>query len=105
MFVDPSIGQFGKINKIAYQVFDIGETDTGDILKTKYGLEDIRLSILVPKVINRFPLSAEPYPGINIAENDIGYFLKVLEFRNEVNDAIEPVEWKNWVSFLTNKYL
>ena len=105
LFVDPTIAQFGKINKIAYQVFTIGQSDLQDILKTQYNIDDIRLSILVPKVINRIPADQPPYPGTTISEGSIGYFLKTVEDRNSVNEGIEPAEWVNWVSFLTNKYI
>jgi len=105
LFIDPTIGQFGKINKIAYQVFTVGQPDLQDILEKEYGIKDVRLSILVPKVINRIPKSQEPYPGMTIDESAIGYFLKALEDRNSVNDGVEPAEWHSWVSFLTNKYL
>jgi hypothetical protein len=104
LFVDPSIGQFGKINRIAYQVFNVGEPDVSDILKTKYGIEDVRLSLLIPKIINRVPIDQNPYPGMTISPEFVNYFLVVLEDRNNVNDGIEPADWREWVSFLTNKY-
>ena len=105
LFIDPSIGQFGKVTGIAYQVFTVGQSDLKDILKTKYNIEDVRLSLLVPKVVNRIPVSQEPYPGMTINQNDINYFLQVVEDRNNVNDGIEPDEWQSWVSILTDKYL
>jgi hypothetical protein len=105
LFIDPSIGQFGKINKIAYQIFTVGQSDIQNILKTKYGIEDVRLSLLVQKVVNRIPVDQPPYPGMTIAQQSINYFLIALEDRNSVNDGIEPAEWQNWVSFLMNKYI
>ncbi len=105
LYIDPTIGQFGKINKIAYQVFSIGDTNLQKTLKTNYGIEDVRISLLVPKVINRIPVSQEPYPGITIKPDAISYYLEALEYRNSVNDGIEPIDWKPWVSFLMDKYL
>lgn len=105
LFIDPTIGQFGKINKISYRVFNVGQSNISDILKKDYGIEDVRLSLLLQKVINRIPVYQDPYPGMTIGEESVGYFLKVLEDRNNVNDGIEPPEWKDWVNHLTSKYL
>lgn len=105
IFIDPTIGQFGKINKIAYQVFDTGNPDISDLLRKEYGIDDIRLSLLIPKVINRVPASADPYPGITIDKNYISYFLQVMDNRNQVNEGIMPQEWKVWVDALYNKYI
>jgi hypothetical protein len=105
LFVDPSIGQFGKIHKIAYQIFDVEDPNIKSTLKSNYNIEDVRLSLLIPKAINRIPTSQEPYPGMTIRPDSLDYYLKILEDRNSVNDGIEPADWKDWVSFLTNKYL
>lgn len=104
LFIDPTIGQFGKIHKITYQVFDVGDPTIADSLKKQYGIVDIRLSLLVPKVINRIPTSANPYPGVTIDKNFIGYFLRVTENRNQVDEGSEPEEWKDWVDMLFDKY-
>lgn len=104
IFIDPTIGQFDGVHKIAYQVFDAGDPTITDSLKKKYGIDDIRLSLLVPKAINRMPVSANPYPGITIDKNYISYFLQVMEHRNQVSEGTEPPEWKAWVDTLSNKY-
>ncbi len=104
LFIDPTIGQFGKIDKIAYQVFDAGDPTIADSLKKQYGIDDIRLSLLVQKVVNRIPVSANPYPGTTIDKNFISYFLGVMESRNQVSEGVEPKDWKDWVDTLFNKY-
>jgi hypothetical protein len=105
LYVDPTIGQFGKINSIAYRVFSVGQSDIGSILKNDYGIRDVRLTLLVPKVVNRIPKDQPPYPGATISDDAINYFLKSLEERNIVDEGSEPPEWKEWVSFLTQKYI
>lgn len=104
VYIDPTIGQFGKINKIAYQVFNVNQSDISDVLLKNYGIRDVRLTLLVPKVINRIPKDQPPYPGATISDDTINYFLKSLDERNMVNDGVEPPEWHDWVTFLTNKY-
>ena len=104
LFIDPTIGQFNGIPKIAYEVFNAGDSTITDSLKQKYGIDDIRLSLLVPKVINRIPAAANPYPGVTIDKDYISYFLQVMDYRNQVNDGIEPAGWKGWVDTLFEKY-
>lgn len=104
LFIDPTIGQFGKIHTIAHQVFTVGDPTIQNTLKEKYSIEDVRLVLLVKKVVDRVPISQEPYPGMIIDQKSISYFLKVMEYRNDVNDGIEPDEWKAWVASLTKKY-
>jgi hypothetical protein len=105
LFIDPTIGQFGKMNAIAYEVFTVGDPNIPKVLKEKYGVEDVRLTVLMRKVLDRMPITEEPYPGMTIDPKSIDYFLKALEYRNDVNDGKEPEGWKEWVSFLTHKYL
>ena len=104
LFVDPSIGQFGHINKIAYEQFTAGDTSIPGTLKAKYGIIDLRLSLLIQKTVNRVPASSDPYPGVYIDSNLVSYYMGVYDDRNDVANHVIPADWKDWVSFLVNKY-
>lgn len=104
LFIDPTVGQFGKGDTIAYKEFDLGDPGIGSYLKDHYNIIDDRLSLVVRKYINRIPASQEPYPGISIDPADADYYIAVLNARNEVESGQEPVDWKEWVTTLTEKY-
>lgn len=105
LFIDPTNGQFGGDPKIVYQVFTVGDPKLGKTLQDKYHIVDVRLSLLVPKVVNRISVNQDPYPGLTIESDDLDYYLKALDVRNEVNDGIDPPEWKEWTDYLIGKYI
>jgi hypothetical protein len=104
LFIDPTIGQFGKINKIAYQQFTIGDPNIGADLKSQYGIVDIRLSRLVQKQVNRVPADQEPYPGVSVSQDVLNYYIQVEEDRNDVNNGKEPADWATWDQYLISRY-
>jgi hypothetical protein len=104
LFIDPTIGQFGKINKIAYQQFSIGDPNITDELKSQYGTVDIRLSRLVQKQVNRIPADQEPYPGVSVSQDVLNYYIQVEEDRNDVNNGKEPADWTIWDQYLISRY-
>lgn len=104
LFIDPSISQFGKINKIAYQVFNVNDPTVSDTLKTNYGITDIRLSILVQKALDRIPAAQQPYPGDSIDPSVVPYYIQIQEDHNDLNNGIEPTDWLPWSNILLNKY-
>jgi hypothetical protein len=105
LFIDPTIGQFGKINSIAYHEFSATDPILSAELKDMYGIIDARLSLLVQKAIDRTPKSQEPYPGIAINPGQMDYYLAAYEDRNIVAHGQMPDSWAKWVSALRNKYL
>ena len=104
LFVDPTIAQYGKVNSIVYQVFQIGDPTIRETLNSNYGIIDDRMTPLVNKAVNRVSIDQDPYPGFTIDPAYINYFLQVLSLRNIVDTGQEPLEWKPWVSVLENKY-
>jgi hypothetical protein len=104
LFIDPTIAQFGTINRIAYQVFDINDANISSDLKSEYGIVDIRLSRLVQKEVNRIPTDQEPYPGVSISQDVLNYYIEVEEDRNDVNDGKEPADWTTWDQYLISRY-
>ena len=104
LFIDPTVSQFGKINHMTYEVFTVGDPTISKTLQDKYGIIDIRLSILVQKVINRIPKEQEPYPGSTIEPSVIEYYIDALQDRNDVDAGIEPDDWKGWVATLLDTY-
>ncbi len=104
LFVDPTIGQFGQINKIAYQIFQVSDANIGSELKSNYGIVDIRLSRLVQKQVNRIPTDQEPYPGVSISQNVLDYYIQVEDDRNDVADGKEPADWTTWDQYLISRY-
>ncbi len=104
LFVDPTIGQFGKIKGIAYQEFDIGDPNIGRTLLQKYGIIDDRLTALVQKAINRIPKDQNPYPGADIGPKQLNYFISAVQDRNDVAAGKMPQDWVDWVNTLVSKY-
>lgn len=104
LFIDPTIGQFGKINGIAYQEFKVDDTTISRTLNKNYDIIDDRLLLLVQKAINRVPQNQEPYPGIQISPSELDYYLKVKEARDTVNQGGLPQDWEEWVDKLLAKY-
>lgn len=104
LFVDPTIGQFGKYDKIMYEVFTVGDSTISDTLRQKYGIEDIRLKQLVQKAVNRIPTAQEPYPGMSLLPSTINYYLQVVKDRDTVDSGNTPKTWQRWVDTLTKKY-
>ncbi len=104
LFIDPTAGQFGRYDKIVYEVFNIEDKNIQKTLLDKYNIADIRLTLLVNKTVNRIPPSQDPYPGISLSRDTIDYFLKSVEERDEVNNGDEPPEWESWVSSLLDKF-
>ncbi len=104
IFIDPTIAQYGKGTGIAFETFDLGDPNIKDILKTKYGVIDVRISLLVRKVMNNIPINQLPYPGMTIDPNYLNYFKRVFDLRNTVSIGHEPEGWEKWVSILESKY-
>ena len=104
LFIDPTIGQFGKYNKIMYQEFTLGDKNVSNVLLDKYGIMDIRFATLMHKIINRIPTDQEPYPGMTINPASMSYYVDVLEYRDLVNEGKEPDNWKSWVAILMKKF-
>jgi hypothetical protein len=104
LYVDPSIAQFGYINKIAYQEFNVSDPNISNELKSNYGIVDLRIGLLLNKAIDRVPAADNPYPGVAIDPNLIGYYTQIYDDRNDVEDHKIPAEWVTWVNFLVNKY-
>ena len=105
LYIDPTIGQFGKYNKIVYEKFGTGDRDISNELGIKYDIIDIRFATLMQKMINRVPVDQEPYPGASINPESMNYYDQVLEDRNIVNSGQEPEDWVDWVSILTKKFM
>jgi hypothetical protein len=104
LFVDPTVGQFGKIDKIAYEVFSVGSQDVGQELLSKYGIEDVRLKLIVKKLVNRIPADQAPYPGMSLSPSTADYYLQLVKDRDDVDAGNMPLAWERWVSTLTSKY-
>jgi hypothetical protein len=104
LFVDPTIGQFGKTTGIAYQVFNVNDANIASELQSQYGISDMRLSLLVQKAVNRVPTSQEPYPGYALDPGTLNYYLQAYDDRNDVNNGKQPADWDSWVSYLVPKY-
>lgn len=104
LFIDPTIGQFGKYNKIVYEEFALGDPNIQSVLKDKYGINDVRLRRLVKKAVDRVPTDGDPYPGVSILPGSLNYYLKVADEANQVDAGNIPNEWKPWVATLMNKY-
>jgi len=104
LYVDPSIAQFGYINKIAYQEFNVSDPNISNELQSAYGIVDLRIGLLLNKAIDRVPAADNPYPGVAIDPTLIGYYTQIYDDRNDVEDHKVPSDWVNWVNFLVNKY-
>ncbi len=104
LVIDPTVGQFGKINKIAYFEFATGDPKIGATLAEKLDIIDIRFVTLMQKAINRIPASQPPYPGATINPDSMEYYLGVLRDRDALAQAQEPDDWKDWVSTLYSKF-
>lgn len=102
--VDPTVAQYGDYKGIVYEVFDLGDSDIHNKLKDKYGILDARLSILLRKVLNKFPIDEVPYPGLYIDPNDVEYYKGISALRNTVSLGKEPISWKPWVDYFMAKY-
>ncbi len=104
LFVDPTIGQFGKINHIAYEEFN-KDTDMQIVLESKYNyIRNIMLGDLIQKIIAKAPYDVNLYHGNIFSEKDLPYLRGMLEVQNSVDNGIQPAEYDHWVEFLTNKY-
>ena len=104
LFIDPTIGQFGKTTGIAYQVFNVNDPNIAAELQSQYGIADMRMSLLVEKAVNRVPASSQPYPGYALESDALDYYLQAYDDRNDVNDGKQPADWNSWVQFLVGKY-
>ena len=104
LYIDPTIGQFGKYTTIVYEQFTVGDPNLSEELAAKYGIEDVRFARLMQKMIDRVPTDQEPYPGASINEASMGYYDQVLADRNDVQAGKEPADWMQWVSTLTNEF-
>ncbi len=104
LFVDPTLGQFGGVNKIVYQLFTVGDPNISINLLNQYGIVDIRLGLLLEKAVNRLPASEEPYPGSFIAQNVLDYYISAYDDRNDVNNGKEPASWHDWDQYLLSRY-
>ncbi|QQR50513.1 hypothetical protein IPF86_01150 [Candidatus Nomurabacteria bacterium] len=104
MYIDPTIGQFGNYDKIVYEVFKVGDPEVQTIMLQKYGLADIRLKVLVQKVVNRVPPSQEPYPGMTIDPSMIDYYLQSVQERDQVDHGDEPAGWQAWIATLLSLF-
>jgi hypothetical protein len=104
LFIDPTIGQFGKYNKIVYEEFTLGDPTIPQTLKEKYGIDDIRIRRLVKKAVDRVPASQEPYPGSQVQASYLPYYQKVVEDINSIDNGQEPADYKAWVDKLSSKY-
>lgn len=100
MYIDPTIGQFGNYHRIVYEVFKVGDPAVSTTLLEKYGIADMRLKLLVQKVVNRVPISQEPYPGITLDPKMIDYYLQSVQERDTVDNGEQPKEWEPWVHTL-----
>lgn len=100
LFIDPTVGQFGKINGIAYHVFKVGDSNIPKVLLNEYGIVDERLSLLVNKAVNRVPVDQSPYPGVAIDPKYVQYYLLVLQDRNTVDQGQVPDNWKDFIKIL-----
>ena len=104
LFVDPTIGQFGKYTTIVYSQFDVGDQNLSAELGTKYDILDVRFARLMQKMIDRVPVDQEPYPGASIDPKSMSYYDQVLDDRNMINAGQEPADWKVWVAALTGEF-
>ena len=104
LFIDPTVGQFGKIHKIAYEVFSIGSQNISKELLDKYGIEDVRLKLIVRKLVNRVPADQTPYPGMSLSPSTADYYLQLVKDRDEVDAGNMPSTWGHWVEIFTKKY-
>jgi hypothetical protein len=104
LFIDPTDAQFGNTNKIAYEVFEVGDPNMAVVLKSKYNIVDYRISLLVQKTINRIPASQQPYPGVLIPQQNLDYFLGVVDTKKIILSGGEPDNWDYWTNTLTKKY-
>ncbi len=103
IFIDPTIGQFGRYNKIVYEVFTIGDPTISNTLQEKYGIGDMQVKVLLKKSADRVPKENDPYAGYALSAEDIPYYMKVIDTQNDVNSGIEPEIWKSWVDALIKK--
>ena len=87
-----------------YQEFAVGDQTVSKVLLDKYGIMDVRFATLMHKIINRIPTEQEPYPGMTIDPASMSYYVDVLEYRDLVNEGIEPDNWKSWVAILMKKF-
>lgn len=104
LFIDPTIGQYGGSQIIAFQEFSIGDPTIKTYLREKYNIIDFRISLLVRKSENNIPTNEQPYPGFSIDPKYIDYYKQANNIRNIVSIGREPAIWKDWVDYLTSKY-
>lgn len=104
LFIDPTIGQFGKIKGIAYEEFNVGDSTIGTTLHQNFDIVDDRLLLLVQKAVNRVPKDQNPYPGAAISPQQLDYYLAAAKDREIVNGGGEPDSWIGWVNQLSAKY-
>lgn len=105
LYIDPTLGQFGKINHIAYQVFPANDLNISTELRTHYGIiDDINLGELVGTLIQKTPYDKDLYHDFVFLDKDIPYLQDMQEMQNKVDNGIEPVQYSRWVDQLTAKY-
>lgn len=105
LFIDPTIAQFGKANKIAYATFKVGDPNISNILHDQFGIYDVRLRLMVKKAVARAPEGAEPYPGQSINPDYLEYYRKAAEDLNMLDEGKIPDEWKDWIKTLESKFI
>lgn len=104
IYIDPTVARYGRVKGIAFEVFDIGQSNIKNIYKEKYGIIDNRISLLLTKIYNNIPVDEPPYVGMIIDEESLPYYDKILKVRNTVSLGREPITWKKWVDYLVAKY-
>ena len=104
IYIDPTVARYGRVDGIAFEVFDIGQEGIKSILKDKYGVVDNRISVLLTKIYSNIPVDESPYQGMTIDEEPLPHYDKILKVRNTVSLGREPITWKQWADYLTSKY-